>query len=423
MAISTYVPWRLRNIGSLLLRAYDVRKLKRYVATHPKPLIAVTGSVGKTTTCRMTAHVLEGVLGAIGVSGTQGVYIGGRMLNKGDHALGYSALKLVADDRCAAVVAEMARGGLLKQGLVFDHVDIGVLLNVYDNHLGLKGIDTREQLAELKSIVVRKATRAAVLNADDPACMHFYAQCGAERRYLVSCDTNNPRLQPHRESGGGVVLLDNGFMYAYRGNEVVARMSAADVPDSHGGVFRPAIISAMNVMAISDALDIPFDAIKGRLQSFRSDETSNPGRMNHIDGMPYSLWVTWADGPEVMRELARFFSHRPCKGRKRIMLAPMGNRSDAFIRNMADAVLTEFDYFICSDWENLRGRPPGYVAGLLASELIDKGIRQQCVHVASNHDEALQHALSCCEPDDVLLIVTMSGSKVIHNIRQLQNLQ
>lgn len=424
MNLSKLIHWRIQNYLSRGLRKVELIRLKACARKQPKPVIAVTGSVGKTTTCRMLAHVLSAKFGSVGVSGTQGIWIGSERIKSGDRSGSYSALQLIADDRCKVVVGEIARGGLLARGMILDRVDVGVLLNVYDNHLGLDGVHTRKQLGDVKSIVLKKARYCAVINADDAVCMSYYSSIKATRIYLISRDSSNPELERHRRNGGSAVFLDHGVVKLCYGKDEVGSMMAADIPDSHNGSYLPGIISAMNSLAVADSLGVSLDVICDRLKSFHSTVQSNPGRMNQIQESPYDLWVTCADGPEAVKELASFFDQKTCSGRKIIMLAPMGNRSDEFLKGVAAAVVDVFDYFICSDWKDLRGREPKEVARLLASEIGSGEVEQENIHIAQDHAHGLSHTFSKALPGDLVLFVTFSGDDVLtlHEHRSMPDL-
>lgn len=407
------VPWRVRILFSKVQRYLVTKRQKRYIRMHPKPIVAVTGSVGKTTTCRMLSHILSAKFGTVGVSGTQGLWINDELVKRGDHSGGYSALHLMNDENCQVVVAEFARGGLISSGLVLDSVDIGVFLNVYDNHLGLKGIETREQLGDLKSQVIMKARHAAIINADDANCMRYYSSIYAKLIYLISRNKDNDDVKKHMINGGRSVVREDGRIVLYHGVNEVNSINVDSIPDGYNGNYLPGVVAAMNAFAVADSLEVSSELVRERLQTFRSSVQSNPGRMNQVQIEPYELWLTWADGPEAMREIASFFEFKHCLGRKIIMLAPMGNRSDEFLRSMASQVVNTFSYFICSDWKDLRGRKAKEAACLIAEELVLGSVDKCNIYIANNHEDAVRYAFSTVEENDLILFVTMSGDQVL----------
>jgi cyanophycin synthetase len=190
---------------------------------------------------------------------------------------------------------------------------------------------------------------------------------------------------------------------------MVLAMAVLDIPASWGGRYRPAINNAMFAAAITYGLDVSSQSIQAGLRSFQSDEASNPGRMNFYDHLPYGLLITWADGPEAACEIADFVSLYTISGKKHLMLAAMGNRPDAFVVEMALALSGRFDSYISTDWEDLRGRAPGEVAGLLASGFKKGGVDQSRIEIATSHDDGLSRAFAKPSQGDLLVIVSFSG--------------
>lgn len=394
-----------------------VRKLGLPLKITPHiPTACITGSVGKTTTCRMVASILRETGKTVALSTTLGTYVGDSPRRIGDSSNGRRGSRLLAERQVDAGVFEIARGGLINEGMLFSGYDIGALLNVYDNHLGLKGVQSRADLVKVKKVVVVNARNMAILNADDPLCLGVKKDIRAARTCLVTMTAESPVVRDHLSRGGVAVRLEgNGaeaMIRLYEGNKMVHSMAVLDIPASWGGRYRPAINNAMFAAAITYGMDVSTQSIQAGLRSFQSDEVSNPGRMNFYDHLPYGLLITWADGPEAACEIADFVSLYTISGKKHLMLAAMGNRPDAFIVETALAFSGRFDRYISTDWEDLRGRAPGEVAGLLASGFKNGGVDQSSIEVATSYDDGLSRAFAKPSQGDLLVIVSFSGWKI-----------
>lgn len=405
----------MKHLRVILLNLrWKLIKLARRFGYHFKielkiPRAFVTGSVGKTTTCRMLAAILAEDGKTVGLSTTQGVFIGKEILRTGDSSNCRFASRLLLDRRVQAGVFELARGGLLKQGIVFNGCDVGAVLNVYDNHLGLGGIHTREEMAKLKSMVVRSARKMAVINADDPLCLKMIDQIQAAHTCLVSMDADHPEVLRHRKAGGFAAFLNNAgesVLNLYKGNECLGAIAAIDLPASYQGRFRPALINALFAMALAYGLGVPFNIIRTALTTFQSTEETNRGRMNFYEQLPFKLLITTVDGPQAIAQLALFIHDIRIPGKKYLMFCVMGNRPDQFIKDMGKSAAGFFTHYICSDYIDLRGRPPGEAAGLLSAGLKEKGVDPQSITIASSHQQAMDVAFRMPAKNDLLVVCT-----------------
>jgi cyanophycin synthetase len=373
------------------------------------PSAFVTGSIGKTTTCRMLAAILAENGIVVGLSTTQGVFLGKEIIRLGDSSNCRFASRVLLHRRVQAGVFELARGGLLNQGVVFNGCDVGAVLNVYDNHLGLGGINTREQMADLKSAVVMSARKMAVINADDPLCLKMRVHIVAPHTCLVSMCVDNPVVLSHMKAGGFAAFLNHKgepAIHLYKENEGIGSIAAADLPASYDGRFRPALFNALFAMALAYGMGVQFAVIRKALKTFQSTEETNPGRMNFYDHLPFRVLITWADGPQALEELGRFIQGMNVSGDKYLMFCAMGNRPDQFIKDTGKSAAGIFTHYICSDYIDLRGRPPGETAELLSEGLKEKGIGHESITVASSHQNALDVAFSMPSMHDLLVVCT-----------------
>jgi cyanophycin synthetase len=402
--------WKL--IRSLRRRGFD---LSARIGT-TVPTVGITGSVGKTTTCRMVAHILARTGRTVALATTQGTYIGAETIQTGDSAGSAYLARLLRDRRVEAGVFEFARGGLIRDGMALTACDVGVVLNIHDNHIGQDGVGSREDLARIKRVVVRKARRMAVLNADDPLCLAMREDVRASRTCLVSMRPDNPAVLEHRAAHGPAVVLDDSgttpLIQVWEGRTLVAALDGSAIPATYGGSYQPSVNNALFATAAAYGLGIECTEIWDALREFSSSHETNPGRMNFFAGLPYALLLTRASSAQVMRELALFVRGLPVEGARHLMFSMVGNRPDDYLREAARAAAGRFDSYICSDWEELRGRGPGEVAGLLAQGLLREGVPESLVTVAPTHDEALRLAFSRARPGDLLVIISLSQQKV-----------
>ncbi len=423
-----------RDIGCAILEVNSTPGLRPHLGSNPDrdvaapiiehyfpegsdnriPTVGITGSLGKTTTCHMVAAILSAAGLQVARSTTQGAWVGHERIKEGDVAGGISAALLMRDPSVEAGVFELARGGLVKFGMRIDSVDVGVVLNVQDNHLGLDGIETREELAGVKSLVVKNARKLAVLNADDPLCLAMRKVITAPALCLISAGPQNAELKKHQASGGFVGYLDrpdsdnsNGEMRLFQGRELIGSLPLKAITSTLGCRYRPAMMNALFAAAVAHGLGVAFETISEALCTFESTPEMNPGRMNFVDGLPYQLYITEADGPLAQGELAYFAKKSAVLGKKFLLLCIVGNRPDTFIEEAAVAAAGAYDCFFCCDWdEDLRGRAQGEAAELLVKGLLHAGVEKERIVRAEGFDHALELLFSRLAEGDLVIIGT-----------------
>ncbi|KFO67381.1 hypothetical protein ER57_11255 [Smithella sp. SCADC] len=399
--------WRLIKI----IRQYGVNfKIDLNI-----PSAFVTGSVGKTTTCRMLAAILTENGQIVALSTTQGIYIGKETIRIGDSSNCTHAYRLLIDKRAQTGVFEMARGGLIEQGIAFDGCDVAAVLNVYDNHLGLQGINTRKEMAHVKSAVAKSARKMVVLNADDSLCLAMRDQIAASSTCLVSMLPDNPEIIDHMRTGEFAVFLDNKkepVINMCKGSELIGAIPAIEIPDSYDGLFRPALFNAMFAAALAYGMGVKFNVIRNAFRNFHSNEETNPGRMNFHKHLPFKVLITWADGAKALDELVYFIREMNFPGEKYLMFCSMGNRPDRFIKDMGKSVAGIFTHYICYDHDDLRGRPPLEAAQLLGEGLIENGVKREGITIASSRRNGLEIALNKPSINDLLVVCTFASDAV-----------
>lgn len=362
------------------------------------PIAGVTGSVGKTTTCQMVAHIARTAGRHPALNTTQGTWSGEAQLRVGDDASGIFTAELLTDPAVDMAIAELARGALIKSGMGIDALDVAAVLNLHDNHVGLDGVQTREELARVKAIPVRHARQWVLLNADDPLilAMREDMRPGA-LLCLVSADVHNAALARHRQAGGCTATIEGSGEHATivvrQGEEIELSLKVAAIPAGDDGASRAIAENAMFAATTALKLGLPAEAVVAGLSGFISDARQNPARHNRIEGLPFGLLVTWLDGVPALDEILARPEREAAGGRRHIYLTIAGDRGDDWIRDMARKAAGHFDHYWCSELNNLRGRAPGEVAELTARFLREAGVPEEAVTPLALKNRALASVL------------------------------
>ncbi len=370
------------------------------------PIAAITGTNGKTTTARMVAHLAAAAHRRVGLATTDGVYVGGRRIARGDMTGPASARMLLRDATVDCAVLETARGGILREGLGFRHCSVGAVLNVTADHLGLGGIDTVEGLADVKRIVVEVAGNLAVLNADDPLCL-VMAESTEARICLVSLDPMNPAIVRHLQSGGLAVVLEDGndpSLVVCEGARRTPLLPARRIPATLDGKIRFNIQNAAFAAAIGLGLGLDVGTIRGGLATFEASITHTPGRVNLYDKHPFRVLVDYGHNPAAVRAMCEVAGKLAGTGRTICVLAVPGDRRDEDIREVARVAAGWCDYYICRRDDQLRGRRPDEVPLLLCEGLRSAGVPAERISVVPSEADATLTALGTARPGDLLLL-------------------
>jgi cyanophycin synthetase len=366
------------------------------------PLIGVTGTNGKTTTTLLIAHAARMAGLRTGVTTTEGVYIDGQQITKGD-CTGYrSARSVLTSPDVDFAVLETARGGILKRGLAYDRCDVSVVLNVSGDHLGLDGVDTVEELAKVKAVVAQRAARAVVLNAEDDHCVAMASELaeGVEVLYF-SLDADNPVLLRHLEKGGRAVYFEDNAIVLADSSCHEAIVDVRQMPVTLKGAARYNIANSLAATAALVASGFGNAEIEDGLRSFVSDWKNNPLRSNLFDVDGVTVIVDYAHNSAAyaaLAEAARGLS----PGRLVGVVAAPGDRRDADLVDIGATCAAGFDELVVYETEN-RGR----VAGSVAAQLVE-GIRlakfeEDRLQVELDVHEAIRAGLSRCVPGDLLV--------------------
>jgi cyanophycin synthetase len=373
------------------------------------PIAAITGTNGKTTTSRMLAHIHKLAGKRVGLTTTDGVYIDGQRTVEGDMTGPTAARIVLSDPSVQVAVLETARGGLLRAGMAMRHVDVGAVLNVASDHLGQKGIDTLEDLAEIKRTIVEIATDTAVLNADDPLVLRMAAYTESKHLCYVTMDADHQLVREHIRAGGRAVALEagvNGQMIAlYDNGAHIPLLWTHLIPATLEGKARFNVQNAMFAAGMAFAMGVRLEDIRHGLRTFDASFFQAPGRLNVYNEHPFRVLFDYGHNAHAISELVATVNRLDVKGRRICVFSAPGDRRDEDIRAIA-AVAADgnFDHYICRRDDALRGRSEEEVPQLLASTLIAHGIDKSRIRIIVDEQQAIDAALRFAMPGDLLLI-------------------
>jgi len=384
------------------------------------PIAAVTGTNGKTTTARMLAHIAKMAGYTPGLTTTDGVYIDGARTVEGDMTGPVSARMVLADPQIDLAVLETARGGLVRSGMGVGEVDVGAVINVASDHLGLKGIDTLEQLAEVKRIVVEVARECAVLNADDPNVMKMSAYTDAKVICYVTMNPSHPLVREHIRAGGRACALEagvNGHMITlYDKGSHIPLLWTHLIPATLEGRAMHNVQNAMVAAAMAFSLGIKLDAIRHGLRTFDTTFFQAPGRMNVFSEHPFKVIMDYAHNAHAVAVMADL-AQRLDAGRRIVVVAGPGDRRDEDLREIANAVAGKFDHYICRRDDSLRGRDGDEVPRIIATALRAAGVAEAAITAIPDEQQAVDAALRMGRPGDLVLVfadaLTRSWKQII----------
>jgi cyanophycin synthetase len=372
------------------------------------PIAAITGTNGKTTTARMLAHLTKMAGFTPGLTTTDGVYIDGQRTVQGDMTGPVSARMVLADPQIDIAVLETARGGLLRAGMGVSEVNVGAVLNVQPDHLGLKGIDTLEQLAEVKRIVAEVATDCAILNADDPLVLKMSGYTEAKHICYVTLNPEHALVREHIRAGGRACALEagvNGQMITlYERGGHIPLVWTHLIPATLEGRALHNVQNAMFAAALAFSLGIKLDAIRQGLRTFDSTFFQAPGRMNVFNEHPFKVLFDYGHNAHAVRAMADVALRLDVSGRRIVVLAGPGDRRDEDLVAIAQAVAGRFDHYICRRDDVLRDRGPDEVPKIQAKALAAAGVPGSAISVIPDEQEAIAAALAMGEAGDLLLI-------------------
>jgi cyanophycin synthetase len=367
------------------------------------PVVAITGTNGKTTTTLMIDHTLRRAGIATGCTTTEGVSLNGQLVTEGDCSGYWSARTVLAAPDVEFAVLETARGGILKRGLAFDRCDVAVVLNISDDHLGMEGIDTLDDLAAVKSVVAENA-RIVVLNAEDERCVAMGARLAGNAEIIwFSCDAAHPVLRSHLQQGGRAAWLENGTLMLGDGKAPQRLLAAADMPSTLNGAARHNVANGLAAAAAMMASKLGVGMIVDGLRSFVSDGRSNPMRTNAYTVGGVKVIADYAHNPAAFSALAAT-ARAMTRSRTVAVITAPGDRRDDHFEQAGQICADGFDNVVFYEWPSEhRGRQAGERARIMFDNACATRGSQHGVFVEDDPAQALRRGLAACQPGDVLV--------------------
>ncbi len=380
------------------------------------PMAALTGTNGKTTTTRMVGHILKLSGFKVGMATTDGVYIDGMRTVRGDMTGPWSSQLVLRDPTIDAAVLESARGGIVRSGLGWRKCNVGAVLNVASDHLGLGGINSLEELAAVKQIIAEVSEDYCVLNADDERVARMAEASPAEPIY-VTMDHKNELVRGHVRAKGKAVALEEGLngrmIVLYHGERQIPLLWARQIPATIEGRAFHNIQNAMFAAAIAHGLGVGVENIRQGLRTFSTDFFQAPGRLNFYNEHPFRVLLDYAHNAHGMEAVTRTVLELAVHGRRIGGSASPGDRRDEDVLALAAAAAPAFDYLILREDDDLRDRQPGEVGELLRRGLLQAGVPAEriCPSVYGEAD-AVVKALEMARAGDLVVIFGDKLSRV-----------
>ena len=367
------------------------------------PIVAVTGTNGKTTTTRLINHILKGAGSTVGMCTTEGVYIKNRLIYPGDMTGPKSHGLVLSDPTIDAAVLECARGGILRAGLGYRECNVGVVTNISPDHLGLKGIDTLKQLAQVKSVIpqiVRKDGHA-ILNADDLLVARMERYVSGETIYY-SLDPRNEIIRDHKKNNGISIVLEDDQVCIYKGPWKYPLLPLADIPITFDGKAAFNIMNTLAAVGATFALGISDDNIKAGISTFFPSYSQTPGRTTLEDMLTFKVLIDYAHNQAGYQALKDFALALPAERRIVTVSLPGDRREVDF--ELCSKILSEgFDQIIVFEYY-LRGRKPGEIVDLYKKYLMKFGVDESAITTFRDEKDALKFALDSARENDLVVL-------------------
>jgi cyanophycin synthetase len=386
------------------------------------PIAAITGTNGKTTTSRMVAHMWKLAGKIVGLTTTDGIYVNGRLTVEGDTTGPVSARMILRDPSVDLAVFETARGGLLRSGLGYDYCNVGACINISEDHLGNRGIDTLSDLAGIKRVVIEASTDTAVLNADDIECLKMSAYTKAKKIVYVTANSEHGLVKEHIRSGGCAITLEhgvNGSMITIYDNNVLMHVLWTHlIPATIEGKAMHNVQNAMFAVAICYSMDMSLDDIKNGLLTFTTNYSHVPGRLNIFDEYPFKVLMDYAHNPAAIKAIGELVQKIDVRGVRTVVIGAPGDRRDEDIQGLSAIAAKCFDNFIIKEDADLRGRSSGEVSLLIKNALLNSGVKKSAIAVFLSEKEAINNALENAKAGDLVTVlvenVRLGWKQIIH---------
>jgi len=373
------------------------------------PVVAITGTNGKTTTSTMISRIAKAAGRYVGMAQTGGVHFDGQLQEFGDLSGFFGHCRVFENPQVNLAVLETARGGIVKWGFTFDRCDVAVCTNVTPDHLGEYGIETVEDMAVIKRSVLERADRAVVLNGDDPLCLEMLPFLTDKTIYLSTFKVNPQQLRSQTQAQVNIVNLEEvhgqDWIVLHQQDETLPVIAVDAIPATFNGTARHNISNAMHAVAATLALGLDIITIQRALSEFEMTFEAMPGRLNLHDNGKYQVIMDYAHNADGIRQLVRFTDQYPCKGRRILRFGVSPAASDSAILAAATVAAGHFDHYVCSCKTNAQEGPKN-PSEALKQGLIDSGVAAESISVVGEKLDSFDYPVSLCREGDLLVLVT-----------------
>ncbi len=381
------------------------------------PIVAVSGTNGKTTTTRLIAHIVKQMGYKVGYTTTDGVYIQNQLMMKGDCTGPVSAEFVLRDPTVNYAVLECARGGILRAGLGFHNCDVAVVTNVAEDHLGLGGIDTIEKLAKVKAVATQTVFPEgyAILNADDDLVydMQKGLQCKVA---LFSLNENSPRIKRHCATGGLAAIYENGFVTILKGTWKIRVEKVTNIPLTFGGMAEFNIANVLAAILAVYVQDFKTEDIRQGLQTFTPSPALTPGRMNMFHFRNFSVMIDYAHNTHGLNAIGKYVRSVDASVKVGI-IAGVGDRRNEDIISLGEAAANIFDEIIIRQDKNLRGRTEEEIIDLMMQG-IHKVDPAKKVTIIKKEADAIDFAMKNAVKDSFIIITSDVIPDALEQVKQ-----
>lgn len=386
------------------------------------PIAAITGTNGKTTCSRMLAHILKMAGHVVGQTSTDAVYIDGNVTVKGDMTGPVSAKMVLRDPSVDIAVLETARGGIVRSGLGYQFCDVGAVLNITSDHLGLGGVDTLDGLAEVKRVIAEVTRGTVVLNADNEYTLKMASHSPAKHIMYVTRNAENKLVREHIRLGKRAVVLEKGLngdqIVIYENGTQIPLIWTYLIPATLEGKAIHNVENAMFAAGMAYALGKTLDQIRTGLRTFDNTFFQSPGRMNVFDKHGFRVILDYGHNEAAVGAMTELVDRINPRGRRLLGVTCPGDRRDEDVVAIAEKVAGHFDEYYCHRDDDLRGRAPDETPKIMRDALIRLGVDAAKIHIVEQEEDSLATILGEAQEDDLVLFfcenITRSWKQIVH---------